>query len=62
MISKSETSKQKLRLSRHWLTLERKVLMLAGASMLLILAASFYLHSVRTRAVVRVSISSCGIA
>jgi signal transduction histidine kinase len=53
MISKSETSKQKLRLSRHWLTLERKVLMLAGASMLLILAASFYLHSVRTRAVVR---------
>jgi hypothetical protein len=35
------------------LTLERKVLLLAGASMLLILAASFYLYSVRTRAVVR---------
>jgi signal transduction histidine kinase len=53
MVSSSEQSKRKSRLSRHWLTLERKVLLLAAASMLLILAASFYLHSVRTRAVVR---------
>jgi len=52
MTAKRELSNRKW-FSRPWLTLERKVLLLAGASMLLILAASFYLHSVRTRAVIR---------
>lgn len=52
MAAKTELSNRKW-LSRPWLTLERKVLLLAGASMLLILAGSFYLHSVRTRAVIR---------
>jgi signal transduction histidine kinase len=52
MAGKTELSNRKW-LSRPWLTLERKVLLLAGASMLLILAGSFYLHSVRTRAVIR---------
>ncbi|HEU5235887.1 MAG TPA: ATP-binding protein [Pyrinomonadaceae bacterium] len=54
MISPYKLSQFKQRLGR-WLprlTLERRVLLLAAVSMLLILAASFYLYSVRTSAVI----------
>ena len=54
MISPYKLSQFKQRLGR-WLprlTLERRVLLLAAVSMLLILVASFYLYSVRTSAVI----------